>query len=61
MAIADFNKAIELNPSFSNAYALRGSAYFMLNNIEKAKEDAKKAAELGDKRLLNLLKEKGYL
>jgi hypothetical protein len=32
-----------------------------LKNIEKAKEDAKKAAELGDKRLLNLLKEKGYL
>ena len=52
---------IKLNPSNFQAYFGRGIAYFNLNNIKKAKEDAKKAAELGDKRLLNLLKEKGYL
>jgi Flp pilus assembly protein TadD len=61
LAIADFNKAIELNPSYSEAYNNRGATYLNLKNIEKAKEDAKKAAELGNKELLNLLKENGYL
>jgi tetratricopeptide (TPR) repeat protein len=44
LAIADYNKAIELNPSYSDAYNNRGATYLNLKNIEKVIKDAKKSS-----------------
>lgn len=41
-AIADFTKAIELN-KYSKAYTARAAAYFELNEIDKAMQDAEMA------------------
>ena len=47
-AIADYNKAIELNPKDELAYLGRGYAYEMLGKHEQAIADFKIAASLGD-------------
>ena len=39
MAIPDFNKAIELDPSYYTAYIDRGSAYYSLGQTENALND----------------------
>ena len=45
LAIHDFNKAIELLPSFTTAYSNRGIAYFYLNEYHKSLSDFNKALE----------------
>ena len=44
-AIEDYNKAIELNPNFANAYKCHGDAYYLLEQYERAIEDYNKAIE----------------
>ncbi len=46
-ALADFNKAIDLNPKYSRAYYNRGIVYYDNENYIKAIEDYSKAIELG--------------
>ena len=46
-AIADYTKAIELSPDFTQAYHKRGVAYLMLGPKSKARADFKRAIELG--------------
>ena len=46
-AIADYTKAIELNPDYAQAYNKRGFAYLMLGSKSKARADFKRAIELG--------------
>jgi tetratricopeptide (TPR) repeat protein len=48
-AIADFDKALEANPEYSEAFNLRGASKFNLGDHEGAIEDYSKAIEL-DKR-----------
>jgi tetratricopeptide (TPR) repeat protein len=58
-AIADYTKAIEINPSFAAAYHNRGDAYFMIKEYDKAWADVHKAEGLGlaiDPEFLNALK-----
>lgn len=45
-AIADYNKALELNPNYVTAYNNRGIAYRRLNNYAQAFADYNKAIEL---------------
>ena len=45
-AIADYDKAIELDPNFAEAYYARGLTYRELGKEEEAKKDFKKAQEL---------------
>ena len=45
-ALADYNKAIELNPNYSNAYNNRGATKNNLKQYVKAIEDFDKAIEL---------------
>ena len=45
-ALADFNKAIELNPQYAWAYGQRGETYRLLKEYEKAFADLNKAIEL---------------
>lgn len=46
-AIKDYNRAIELNAAYANPYFLRAAVYFIMNDMTRACEDWKKAAELG--------------
>ena len=48
-AIADYTKAIELNPNYTLAYANRGISKENLGNLAGACADWRKAANLGDK------------
>jgi tetratricopeptide (TPR) repeat protein len=45
-AISDYNRAIELNPEFSEAYYTRGSAYDRKGQYNHAIDDYTKAIEL---------------
>ncbi|MEI6433922.1 MAG: tetratricopeptide repeat protein [Bacteroidota bacterium] len=54
-AIADFDKAIEIDPDYGDAYFGRGSAYFNLNELEKACHDWQKARFLGNGNASRLL------
>ena len=57
-AIKDFNKAISLNPNYTNSYFYRGGAYSMKGNKSKALSDLSKAISLDsyykDTAILNL-------
>ena len=44
--MADFDKAIELNPDDADAYVIRGDAYFGKGDFDRAMENYKKAIEL---------------
>jgi Flp pilus assembly protein TadD len=57
-AISDFNKAIEINPKYANAYNNRGIVYISLGNMVSACHDWLKACELGYCKGLNRAKEK---
>jgi Flp pilus assembly protein TadD len=46
LAIEDYNKAIEINPRYLEAYTNRGATYVKLGNFEQAILDFGKAAEL---------------
>jgi tetratricopeptide (TPR) repeat protein len=48
-AIDSFNRAIEQDPQFIEAYNNRGFAYFKLNNYQEAIKDYNKAIELNPK------------
>lgn len=55
-AVEDLSKAIDLAPDNADAYGLRGIVYSRSGNLEKAVEDLKKAASLGDNVALDNLK-----
>ena len=59
-AIEDFNKAIIREPNFEMAYRNRGVAYIKQGNKELGCYDAQKACELGNCKLLEMAKGKGY-
>lgn len=46
-SVADFTKAIELSPSMSQFYALRGGAYLDSGQAQKARDDFSTAIDLG--------------
>ena len=46
-AIAEYNKAIELNPEYADAYNNRGLAYLDLAQFDHGCQDLQKACELG--------------
>ena len=56
-AIADYSKAIELNPDFSEAYYNRGTCKIILKDKEGACLDWSKAGELGEGDAYDLIKE----
>ena len=45
--MADYDKAIQLNPADSYTYLSRGNLYAFKDNNEKAKTDYQKVIELG--------------
>jgi len=48
-SIVYYSKAIELKPDYAHAYYNRGIAYYYKGEYERAKEDYRKACELGYK------------
>ncbi len=46
-AISDYNKAIELNPNYADAYNNRSIAKESIGDLNGACEDARKAISLG--------------
>ncbi|MFC0435687.1 tetratricopeptide repeat protein [Kutzneria buriramensis] len=48
-AIADFNKAVELNPKYQWAFAMRGETYRIMKRFDDAIADFNKAVELNPK------------
>ncbi|MDB9540271.1 tetratricopeptide repeat protein [Anabaenopsis tanganyikae CS-531] len=46
LAVADYNKAIAVDPNLAQAYYNRGNIYLKLGNINKAREDLQRAAQL---------------
>ena len=46
----DYNKAIQLNPNFAEAYFGRGKCYEAMGDKAKAQADFAKAKELGYKK-----------
>jgi tetratricopeptide (TPR) repeat protein len=59
LAIEDFNNAIRLNPDDADTYFNRGFVYFNQGNIISGCEDAKKACELGNCKILEAVTGKG--
>ncbi|HEY85645.1 MAG TPA: tetratricopeptide repeat protein [Chloroflexi bacterium] len=45
-AIADYNKAIDLNPDYAAAYSNRGVAYYYSGDLEQAIADFERYLEL---------------
>ena len=58
-AIEDFDKAIELNPKYAEAYKNRAIAYGSLGNDRQAIQDLKTAATLGNENAQKSLKSQG--
>ncbi len=54
-AIAEFNKAIEIDPNFADAYSRRGAAYSNKSDYDRAIKDFNKAIELDPKHEVALL------
>jgi tetratricopeptide (TPR) repeat protein len=59
-AIEDFNEAIRLRPDLPLAYNNRGNMYFLQGKIILGCRDVQKACVLGNCKLLELAKSKGY-
>jgi len=60
LAIDDFSQAIRLKPDFASAYINRGVTYLTINKKEPGCLDARKACSLGNCKLLEMAKGKGY-
>jgi protein O-mannosyl-transferase len=60
LAIEDFNNAIGLDPGYPAAYYNRGVAYLLQGKNKYGCQDAQKVCELGNCRLLEFAKDKGY-
>ena len=56
-ALADYNKAIELDPNYASAYLNRGNAKLLLNQKDSACLDFSKAGELGNESAYESIKE----
>ena len=54
-AIKHFDKVIELNPEYADAYSSRGAAYTHLKQYERAKEDFKKLLDLNPNEAIAML------
>jgi len=54
-AIADFNKALELDPGLNEAWLCRGTSWFFLHNMEAACRDWDQARKLGNLQAIRLL------
>ncbi|HYA90215.1 MAG TPA: tetratricopeptide repeat protein, partial [Thermodesulfobacteriota bacterium] len=48
-AIADFEKALEIDPKSADAYYHRATAYYFRKEFDKSWKDIKKAQDLGYK------------
>ncbi len=59
-AIEDFNEAIRLNPKNDGAWNNRGGAYLLQGNYNLGCHDVQKACELGNCKMLEFVKGKGY-
>ena len=46
LAVADLTQAIRLNPNDADAYKNRGFVYYRLGDINKARQDFQRAAQL---------------
>jgi tetratricopeptide (TPR) repeat protein len=51
----DYDKAIKIDSNNTGAYYNRGIAYVLLKDYKSATKDARKACELGECKLLELL------
>ena len=59
-AFKDFDECIRLKPNYDDAYYNRGVIYLNHGYIEPGCQDARKACDLGNCRLLETAKGKGY-
>lgn len=59
-AIEDFKKAIKLKPDYTEAYNNLGGIYLLQENKSLGCSNAQKACELGNCKLMELAKSKGY-
>lgn len=50
-AISDFDKAIEINPEYAEAYNLRGASKYNIEDYEGAIEDYSRSIEINTRRL----------
>jgi tetratricopeptide (TPR) repeat protein len=55
-ALVDYNKAIELDPRFADAYYNRGLTNIFLGNNRQGIQDLSKAGELGIFSAYNIIK-----
>jgi protein O-mannosyl-transferase len=60
LAIEDYNTAIRLKPDFAETYNNRGFAYLRQGNKKIGCRDVQKACELGDCKLLEMVRGIGY-
>lgn len=58
-AIADFTKAIELNPKIAQAYDFRGDAWAQKGDIGQACSDWRRACEIGACIAFDYMKKRG--
>jgi len=56
-AISDYNKAIEINPDYAEAYSNRGIAKINLGQKDSGCLDLSKAGELGDSQAYEAIKD----
>jgi tetratricopeptide (TPR) repeat protein len=47
-AIADYTRAIEIDPAYAQAYQNRASTYYKLGQLDKFADDYKKCQELSE-------------
>ncbi len=59
-AIHDYNEAIRLKPDYLEAYNNRGNTYFSIGNNERGCLDAQRVCVMGNCRLLEYAKNRGY-
>jgi tetratricopeptide (TPR) repeat protein len=60
LAINNYNEAIRIKPNYAKYYNNRGAAYLLQGNNMLGCSDAQKACELGNCKLIEIAKRKGY-